>query len=139
MDNEITVEAHINAPIEKIWEAWTDPEHITKWCFASNDWHAPTSENDLRVGGKFKTRMESKDGKEGFDFEGTYTRVDEYKRVEYALDDGRLVKVEFTKQEDGCKIVESFEPENENSIEVQRNGWQAILDNFKKYVENKHH
>lgn len=130
----ITVETTVNAPIGKIWEYWTKPEHITKWVFASDDWHAPKATNDLRVGGRFNTRMESKDGKEGFDFEGTYTAVEPLQRIEYTLDDGRKVVITFVKEGDGCKVVETFDAEATNSAEMQRGGWQAILDNFKKYV-----
>lgn len=135
-NNPITIEATINAPIEKVWEYWTKPEHITKWAFASDDWHAPSADNDVRAGGKFKTRMESKDGTQGFDFGGTYTTVEEHRTIEYTMDDGRKVSAKFSSEGDSTKVVQSFDPENENSEEVQREGWQAILNNFKKYVEN---
>jgi uncharacterized protein YndB with AHSA1/START domain len=131
----ITVETTINASIQKVWDYWNNPEHITHWAFASDDWEARNPENDLSVGGKFKTTMGSKDGKESFDFGGTYTAVEEHKLIEYDMDDNRHVKVEFTESAEGIKIVESFDPESENSEEMQRSGWQAILDNFKKYVE----
>ncbi len=136
MNNELSVEVVVDAPIEKIWECWTKPEHITQWCFASSDWHAPKATNDMKVGGKFTTRMESKDGTEGFDFGGTYTNVEEYKQIEYTMDDGRKVNITFVEQEDSYKIIEAFEPENENPIEMQRQGWQSVLDNFKGYVES---
>jgi uncharacterized protein YndB with AHSA1/START domain len=132
----ITVETSINAPIEKVWEYWNEPEHITGWAFASDDWEAPAAENDLRVGGKFKTTMAAKDKSESFDFTGVYTIVNVNRLIEYDLDDGRHVRVEFTKVPGGVKVVEIFDPENENSAELQRSGWQAILDNFKKYVES---
>ena len=132
----ITIETTVNAPIEKVWEYWNKPEHITKWAFASDDWHAPASENDVRTGGKFKTRMEAKDGSSGFDFEGTYTNVKENELIEYEMSDGRKVSVKFEQTPEGVKITETFDPENENTPEVQRSGWQAILDNFKKYVIN---
>ncbi len=134
MNQSITVETFIQAPIEKNWEYWTAPEHIQKWCAASDDWHAPHATNNLKVGGTFTTRMESKDGKQGFDFGGTYTTVEPHERIDYTMGDGRKVQVIFTKQDDGYKVTETFDPENENPLEIQRTGWQAILDNFKKYV-----
>ncbi len=129
----IIVEITINDPIEKIWKYWTEPEHITKWTFASDVWCAPRATNDLKVGGKFNTRMEAKDGSVGFDFEGTYTNIIPLERIEYEFG-GRTAKIEFVKQYDGYKITETFDPEDENPIEMQRSGWQAILENFKKYV-----
>lgn len=133
----ITVQSVVKAPIEKVWESWTKPEHIVQWAFASNDWEAPAAENDLRVGGRFKTTMAAKDKSASFDFTGAYTNVKEYELIEYNIDDGRHVKVEFEElpQEGGVKIIEMFEPESENSKEMQRAGWQAILDSFKKYAE----
>ena len=138
MDNKspITVETTINAPLAKVWEYWNSPEHITKWAFASDDWEAPESENDLKTGGKFRTKMSSKDGKESFNFEGVYSMVEENKLIEYDMSDGRHVKVEFIETPEGTKVVETFDPEQENTEELQRSGWQAILDNFKKHVEN---
>lgn len=130
----ITITTHIEAPIEKIWKYWTEPEHIKNWSHASDDWHSPVATNDLKVGGKFVTRMEAKDGSAGFDFNGVYTAVEQYKKIEYTIEGGRKVAIEFTPEEAGYKITESFEPENENPLEMQRGGWQAILDNFKKYV-----
>ena len=137
--NKITVQTIVNSPIEKVWEYWNEPEHITQWAFASDDWEAPVAENDVRTGGKFKTRMQSKTDKtQGFDFGGTYTKVEEYKVIEYTMYDGRKVSIQFESSGDGqTKITESFDPENENSEELQRSGWQAILDNFKKYAESK--
>jgi len=137
MKNAITVQTVVNAPMAKVWECWNKPEHITGWAFASDDWEAPAAENDLRVGGKFKTVMSAKDKSSSFDFTGTYTAVRENKLIEYDLDDGRHVKVEFTETPEGVRVTETFEPENENPEEMQRSGWQAILDNFKKYVESK--
>lgn len=137
MQSQITVEVQVNVSVEKVWQCWTEPEHITRWCFASDDWCAPRSENDVRVGGVFTTRMEAKDGSAGFDFGGTYTVVEEGKRLEYVMTgvDARRVSIEFTEQEGGCLVVEKFDPENENSVELQKNGWQSILNNFKKYAE----
>ena len=131
----ITVESTIDAPVEKVWEFWTKPEHITKWNNASDDWHTPRAENDLRVGGKFSARMEAKDGSFGFDFGGVYDAVRENEYIEYTLGDDRKVKVNFTPQGNKTKVVESFDAENTHSVEMQRGGWQAILDNFKKYTE----
>ena len=132
----ITVENTVNAPVEKVWEFWTSPEHIIKWNNASDDWHTPRATNDLRVGGKFLSRMESKDGSMGFDFNGVYSEVKEHQLIAYTIEGGRKVRISFSAEEDGTKVVESFEAENENSTELQRGGWQAILDNFKKYVES---
>jgi uncharacterized protein YndB with AHSA1/START domain len=131
----ITVENTINAPVEKVWQYWTKPEHITQWNNASDDWHIPRAENDLRVGGKFVSRMEAKDGSFGFDFGGEYDAITTNKYIEYTLGDGRKVKINFTADGNKTKVTESFEAENTNSIEMQRGGWQAILDNFKKYTE----
>lgn len=133
---KITVEAAIKADINKVWEMWNQPEHITKWNQASEDWHSPSSENDLRTGGKFKTRMEAKDGSMGFDFGGTYDEVVTNDTIRYTMDDGRTVSVKFTQDGDTTRVTETFEAEEINSVEMQRTGWQAILDNFKKYVES---
>ncbi len=136
MDNKaITIETTIQAPISKVWEYWTKPEHITKWAFASDDWKAPSAENDIRTGGKFKTVMSAKDKSASFDFTGTYTAVKEYELIEYDMSDDRHVKVEFVEGPEGVTVTTTFDPENENSEEKQRSGWQAISDNFKKYVE----
>jgi uncharacterized protein YndB with AHSA1/START domain len=132
----ITVETTVKAPIEKVWESWNEPKHITQWCQASDDWHAPYSENDLRAGGKIKTTMAAKDGSMSFDFEGTYSKVEKYKVIEYTIADGRKVKITFSPNGKETKVVETFEAETTNPIEMQRGGWQAILDNFKKYTES---
>lgn len=133
--NFITVETLVNASIEKIWQFWTKPEHITQWNNASEDWHTTRAENDLRIGGKFLSRMEAKDGSFGFDFEGIYDTILINEKISYTLLDDRKVTVLFSQSENGVKITETFEAENENSIELQRQGWQAILNNFKTYVE----
>ena len=132
---QITVEATVNAPVEKVWKTWSEPQHITKWCAASEDWHAPKAENDLRTGGKFSTRMEAKDGSFGFDFGGVYDNVKKNELIEYTMGDGRKVQVTFSPSGSQTKIVETFEAESTNPVEMQRGGWQAILDNFKKYTE----
>lgn len=132
---KITVESTINAPVQKVWEFWTLPEHITQWNSPSPDWHTPFSENDVRVGGKFLARMEAKDGSFGFDFGGVYDEVKENELIEYTIGDCRKVEVHFAAKGNETKVVETFEAESINSIEMQRGGWQAILDNFKKYVE----
>ena len=131
----ITIENIVNAPLEKVWKFWTEPAHIIKWNNASADWHTPYAENDLRVGGKFVSRMEAKDGSFGFDFGGVYDEVIINKSIAYTLGDGRKVKIFFTSHGNETKVVETFEAENTNSVELQRSGWQAILDNFKKYTE----
>jgi len=131
----ITVHTTINAPISRVWDCWNNPEHITGGAFASEDWEAPAAENDLRVGGKFKTAMAAKDKSAGFDFTGTYTTVKSNELIEYDIDDGRHVKVEFKGTPNGVRISETFDPDNEYPQEMQRAGWQAILDNFRKYVE----
>lgn len=131
----ITVESTINAPVAKVWNYWNAPEHITNWTFASDDWHAPSAKVDLRPGGKFETRMEAKDGSFGFDFGGVYDIVEPNEKLEYTMGDERKVKVAFISNGNETKVVESFEAENTHSIEMQQGGWQAILDNFKKYVE----
>lgn len=131
----ITVQARVAAPLEKVWEFWTTPEHIKQWNNASDDWHTPHAENDLRKGGKFLSRMEAKDGSFGFDFEGTYDEVLRHDRIRYTMEDGRQVKIEFASDDGTTTVTETFDPEETNSPEMQRDGWQAILDNFRKYVE----
>jgi uncharacterized protein YndB with AHSA1/START domain len=133
----LTVQSTINGPIEKVWESWNNPEDITNWCSPSPDWHTPTATNDLREGGRFSSRMEAKDGSMGFDFGGKYTTVKKNESIEYTIDDDRKVKITFTPDGDTTKVVEQFEAESINPIEMQQGGWQAILDNFKKYTEAK--
>ena len=132
---KITVETTVKAPAEKVWKYWSTPNHITKWSYAMDDWHTPFAENDLRVGGKFLSRMEAKDGSVGFDFGGVYDQVKTNELIEYTMGDGRKVVNKFTGNGNETKVVVTFEAENTNPIEMQRNGWQAILNNFKKYVE----
>lgn len=132
----ITVETIVHAPVAKVWEHWTEPQHITKWCFASDDWHAPNAENDLRVGGKFSTRMEAKDGSFGFDFGGVYDEVKTNELISYTMGDERKVAITFIGQGNDTKVIETFDAETTNSIEMQEAGWKAIMDNFKKYSES---
>jgi uncharacterized protein YndB with AHSA1/START domain len=131
----VTVETVVNAPIEKVWECWTEPRHITRWCQASDDWHAPHAENDLRENGKFKTTMAAKDGSVSFDFEGIYSKVDKLQVIDYMMTDGRKVTVRFWPEGNKTRIKQTFETENTNPVEMQRQGWQAILDNFQRYTE----
>ncbi len=131
----ITVQATINAPVEKVWKFWTGPEHIVNWNNASDDWHTPRAENDLRAGGRFLSRMEARDGSSGFDFAGKYSTVEHYRQIEYVLDDGRNVQVIFIPRGNVTTVTEAFEAEQTNTTEMQEAGWQAILDNFKKYTE----
>ncbi|WP_443946788.1 SRPBCC family protein [Pedobacter sp. AW1-32] len=132
---KITVQTTVNAPIEKVWTMWSEPQHITKWNQASDDWHSPHAENDLRTGGSFTTTMEAKDGSMSFDFGGTYTAVEEYRKIDYAMADGRMVSVTFTPNHDGVYIEETFDPEEINPEDMQQAGWQAILNSFKNYAE----
>lgn len=134
--SKITVETIVNAPIEIIWDYFSQPKHIIHWNNASPDWHTPRVENDLQVGGKFTYRMEAKDGSMGFDFCGTYTQIKEHKLITYILGDNRQVEISFNKVDGGFQVVETFEAEEENSYELQKNGWQAILNNFKTYTES---
>ena len=133
----ITVSAEINAPLETVWNCWTSPEDIVKWNHASDDWHTTRSVNDLRPGGRFESRMEAKDGSFGFDFSGTYTHVKLQERIEYTLDDDRKVTVTFAGLGSATQVVETFEAESENTVELQEGGWQMILNNFKKYTESQ--
>jgi uncharacterized protein YndB with AHSA1/START domain len=132
---KITVEVLVNAPVSKVWQYFTEPEHIVVWNHASDDWHTTRAENDLVVGGKLTSRMEAKDGSSGFDFEGTYDEVVVGEKLSFTMPDGRKVSVTFQEKDGQTAVVETFDPETENTIELQRSGWQAILDNFKKHVE----
>jgi uncharacterized protein YndB with AHSA1/START domain len=136
-NSPITVAVSINAPIEKVWEYYTSPEHITKWAFAADDWEAPRAENDLKVGGRFVTTMAAKDKSAQFDFAGTYTAVKPNELIEYTMDgdDKRKVSVTFKQEGDSVQVTNTFDIEHENSREKQQGGWQGILNNFKKHVE----
>ncbi len=138
MNTTVTIEATIAASIEKVWKCWTEPEHITKWNFASDDWCAPHAVNDLRAGGAFSFRMEAKDGSFGFDFGGVYDEVILYQKIAYTIGDGRKVSIDFSQQGNSCLVVETFEAESMNPVEMQQDGWQSILNNFKKHVEATH-
>jgi uncharacterized protein YndB with AHSA1/START domain len=133
--NVINIQTTVIASVEKVWSYWTEPKHITQWNQASDDWQTTSAKNDLRPGGSFSSRMEAKDGSFGFDFGGTYDAVEENKLIEYTLGDGRKVRVIFSKDGNATRVEESFEAETTNPTEMQRAGWQAILDNFKKYTE----
>ena len=134
---KITVSATIDAGIEKVWEYWTEPRHITNWNTATDEWHTPKAENDLKEGGRFVYRMEAKDGSFGFDFGGEYTEIREQELLAYKLDDGRKAKVSFEEKDKKVTLTEEFEVEDQNPVEMQKEGWQAILSNFKKYTENE--
>ncbi len=133
----ITINTKINAPVKEVWKKWIDPAHIVHWNHASDDWHTTFAENDLRIGGKFLSRMEAKNGSFGFDFYGEYTKVENYSHIEYELADGRKVQISFDSKGNETIVTENFEAEKENSPEIQKTGWQSILDNFKKHVEKK--
>ena len=135
---KITVETRVKAPLKAVWSAWNSPEDIKRWNAASDDWHTTQSSVDLRKGGKFSSRMEAKDGSAGFDFEGTYTQVVPPKLVEYRMSDGREVRVEFAEGAGGVVVKETFDAESENAPEMQRQGWQAILDSFARHVEGNY-
>ncbi|GIZ07621.1 SRPBCC family protein [Flavobacterium sp. UMI-01] len=132
----ITIEATIKAPITKIWDFWITPEHIIQWNTASPDWHTPKAIQDFKVGGSFSFRMEAKDGSFGFDFNGKYDVIEPHHAIAYTMEDNRKVTTQFIHQENSIHIIQSFEAETENTIELQKSGWQSILDNFKKYAEN---
>lgn len=135
-DGKITVSCTVHAPLSYVWEQWTTPESIQQWCHASDDWTVGAVTNDVRVGGRFSTTMKAKDDSASFDFGGVYTVVDEPYELAYAMDDGREVTITFEQSGDEVEITEVFDMEHENSADKQREGWQAILNNFKIYVEN---
>ena len=134
---KITIETLVRADLDQVWKAWNTPEDIKQWNTASDDWHTTHSSVDLREGGKFVSRMEAKDGSFGFDFEGVYTRVVPQQAIEYRMGDGREVQSQFVERADGVLVTSTFDAESENPAEMQRAGWQAILDNFGRYVEAK--
>lgn len=132
---KIRIEALISAPQSKVWTYWTEPNHITKWNFAIPEWHCPSATNDLKVGGRYVARMEAKDGSFGFDFEGVYDEIKPQQKLTYTMPDGRKVETTFEQHDGKTKVVTVFDAEDQNSLEMQKNGWQAILNNFKKYTE----
>jgi len=132
---KITVKTTVNLPVQKVWDYWTQPEHIVCWNNASDDWHTPRAENDLRTGGNFSSRMEARDGSMGFDFEGVYDQVEPHSLIAYTMADGRSVHIRFSEENGFTLVEEVFDPEATNPAEMQRMGWQAILDNFKRYAE----
>lgn len=132
----ITVKAAVSAHIDLVWQRWTQPEHITQWNHASEDWHCPEAVNDLREGGRFSYRMASRDGQHAFDFCGVYTLVQPGKRIHYSMDDGRTVEIQFEESPLGTQVTEVLEAENIHPVDMQQAGWQAILDNFKRYAES---
>ena len=136
-DSVLNVETEVNKPVKHVWNYWNNPKHIVKWNLASNEWECPKAENNLIIGGNFSYTMAAKDGSAKFEFEGTYTTIEEFERIEYTLKDGRMVVIEFIAEANRTKIKESFVPDNSTSHEFQKSGWQAILDNFKKYIEEK--
>lgn len=135
MNEKIKVAASINADVKKVWDYYTNPTHIVNWNFADPSWHCPKAENDMKVGGTYKARMEAKDGSFGFDFEAIYTEINEGKSFSYEFG-GRTANVTFEKLTSQTEIIVTFDPENENPVEMQKAGWQAILNNFKQYTEN---
>ena len=135
---KITIEALVKARMSSVWESWTTPSDITHWNFASDEWHCPTAEIDLREGGVFKYRMEAKDKSAAFDFTGTFTRVIPQSTLCFELEDNRTVEVTFEQSDDGVLVTEIFEKEDIHSAEQQKSGWQSILNNFKKHVEEKY-
>ncbi len=138
MENKptITVQSTVNVPVEKAWKTYNTPTDIMQWNNASEDWHTPKAENDLRTGGSFSYTMAAKDGSFSFDFAGTYDEIKKNELVAYTIADGRKVTTTFEPAGNATKVTTTFEAENQNSIELQRTGWQAILDNYKKYTEN---
>lgn len=134
---KITVSTQVNAGIDHVWKVWTTPADINQWNTASPDWHTTKAENDLRVGGKFSSRMEAKDGSFGFDFSGIYDQIKPKERIEYTMEDGRRSIISFFPEANGVRIDQTFDAENENTLELQQNGWQAIMDSFKKHAENE--
>ena len=137
MREKIAIHALVERKRSDVWALWNEPEHITRWNFASNDWCCPRADNDLRVGGQLCFRMEAKDGGVGFDFEAIYDEVAPEAKLAYTLTDGRRVETRFEDSGDGTRLSTVFDAEEENSAELQRQGWQAILDNFKRYAESR--
>jgi uncharacterized protein YndB with AHSA1/START domain len=134
---KISIETEVKASLTTVWNAWVNPEDITRWNFAIDQWHCPKADIDLAVGGKFNYRMEARDGSMGFDFGGTFTEISLHKSIRFELEDSRVVTVEFIETAEGVRVIETFDAEDEHSAEQQKQGWQSILNQFKKYVESK--
>lgn len=132
----ITIETLISATADKVWDFYTQPEHVTRWNFATDDWHCPKAENDMKIGGRYSARMEAKDGSFGFDFEAVYDEIIPFEKIVYTIEDGRKVITVFENLNNTTKVTTIFEAENQNPVDMQKAGWQAILNNFKRYVEN---
>lgn len=135
MKTRLTVKNKINADLSTVWNKWTGANHMVNWNFANDDWHCPKAENNLTEGGRLKATMAAKDGSFAFDFEAVYDEIIPLSKISYTMGDGRKVDVNFAEENNQTILVESFDPESENSLEMQQSGWQAILDNFKKYCE----
>jgi uncharacterized protein YndB with AHSA1/START domain len=135
MSTRITISALVNKPVADVWNVWTDPKHIMQWNAAGDDWHCPKAANDLRTGGNFSSTMAARDGSFSFDFEGVYDDVQPHKCIAYTMADGRTCEILFTAENGGTRVVEAFDAESQNPVEMQRGGWQAILDRFKAYAE----
>lgn len=134
---KLTVTTEVDKTINDVWKFFNDPQHIIKWNFAHESWECPSAKNDLKVGGKLEVRMQAKDGSFGFDLVGIYDEVNENQSLKYHFEDGRNIEVIFEKlSDDTTKVTENFDPENQNPLDFQKDGWQAILDNFKKYSES---
>ncbi len=134
----IKIDTLVHAPLDYVWETWNTPSHIIHWIHASDDWHSPKADSNFVEGGRFVYRMEAKDNSFGFDFSGTFVEIVDKKRIVTRLDDDRIVQTEFIQENDGVRIIETFEAEDENSVEMQKEGWYAILNNYKLYTESKY-
>jgi len=134
---KIQIESTVNNTIDKVWDCWTNPEHIVNWNFASDDWHCPNATNDLKVGGKFSSTMAAKDGSFSFEFAGIYDELIHHQYIKYTMEDGRQVETTFKVENNSVLITSIFDAEEINSADMQKSGWQAILNNFKKYTESK--
>ncbi len=134
----IKIDTLVHAPLDYVWETWNTPSHIIHWNHASDDWHSPKADSNFVEGGRFVYRMEAKDNSFGFDFSGTFVEIVDKKRIVTRLDDDRIVQTEFIQENDGVRIIETFEAEDENSVEMQKEGWYAILNNYKLYTESKY-
>lgn len=135
MSTRITISTQVSKPVAHVWKIWTEPEHIKQWNAASDDWHCPKADNDLRTGGSFSSTMAARDGSFSFEFAGVYDEVRPHKRIAYTMADGRSCEILFEEKDGGTLVTESFDAEAQNPVEMQRDGWQAILDRFKAHAE----